>query len=251
MKISIIIPTFNSSETIQDTINSVISQNFKNYEIIVVDNNSKDKTIEIIQKNRLIDIKFIIENDNGIYDAINKGIKLSTGKIISLLHSNDIYYDNKVLDNVVNAFTTYETMIVYGDLLYVKKNNIDSVLRFWKPKSFVNRSFLKGWHPPHSSFFVQKELFNKYGFYKTNIGNSADVELMYRFLEINNISSTYINYIFVKMRYGGKSNKTFIAILKQNMEIIRFLGINKNYYKILFFFMYKLINRLKQFFVRP
>jgi glycosyltransferase involved in cell wall biosynthesis len=251
MKISIIIPTFNSSETIQDTINSVISQNFKNYEIIVVDNNSKDKTIEIIQKNRLIDIKFIIENDNGIYDAINKGIKLSTGKIISLLHSNDIYYGNKVLDNVVNAFTIYETKIVYGDLLYVKKNNIDSVLRFWKPKSFVNGSFLKGWHPPHSSFFVQKELFNKYGFYKTTIGNSADVELMYRFLEINNISSTYINYIFVKMRYGGKSNKTFIAILKQNIEIIRFLGINKNYYKILFFFMYKLINRLKQFFVRP
>jgi glycosyltransferase involved in cell wall biosynthesis len=251
MKISIIIPTFNSSETIQDTINSVISQNFKNYEIIVVDNNSKDKTIEIIQKNRLLDIKFIIENDNGIYDAINKGIKLSTGKIISLLHSNDIYYDNKVLDNVVNAFTAYKTKIVYGDLLYVKKNNIDSVLRFWKPKSFVNGSFLKGWHPPHSSFFVQKELFNECGFYKTTIGNSADVELMYRFLEINNISSTYINYIFVKMRYGGKSNKTFSAILKQNIEIIRFLGINKSYYKILFFFMHKLINRLKQFLVRP
>ena len=99
MKISIIIPTFNSSETIQDTINSVIFQNFKNYEIIIVDNNSKDKTIEIIKKNRLIDIKFIIEKDNGVYDAINKGIKLSTGKIISLLHSDDIYYDNKVLDN--------------------------------------------------------------------------------------------------------------------------------------------------------
>jgi glycosyltransferase involved in cell wall biosynthesis len=251
MKISIIIPTFDSSETIQDTINSVISQNFKNYEIIIVDNNSKDKTIEIIQKNKLIDIKFIIENDNGIYDAINKGIKLSTGKIISLLHSDDIYYDNKVLDNVVNAFTAYETKIVYGDLLYVKKNNIDSVLRFWKSKSFVNGSFLKGWHPPHSSFFVQKELFNKYGFYKTTIGNSADVELMYRFLEINNIYSTYINYIFVKMRYGGKSNKTFSAIFKQNIEIIRFLGINKSYYKIFFFFMHKLINRLKQFLVRP
>ena len=108
MKISIIIPTFNSSETIQDTINSIVSQNFKNYEIIVVDKNSKDKTIEIIKKNRLIDIKFIIENDNGIYDAINKGIKLSNGKIISLLHSDDVYYDNKVLDNVVKAFTTYD-----------------------------------------------------------------------------------------------------------------------------------------------
>ena len=121
MKISIIIPTFNSSETIQDTINSVIFQNFRNYEIIIVDNNSKDKTIEIIKKNRLIDIKFIIEKDNGVYDAINKGIKLSTGKIISLLHSDDIYYDNKVLDNVVTAFATYETNIVYGNLLYVKK----------------------------------------------------------------------------------------------------------------------------------
>lgn len=250
MKISIIIPTFNSSETIQDTINSVIFQNFKNYEIIIVDNNSKDKTIEIIKKNRLIDIKFIIEKDKGVYDAINKGIKLSTGKIISLLHSDDIYYDNKVLDNVVTAFATYETNIVYGNLLYVKKNNIDSVLRFWKPKSFIKGSFLKGWHPPHPSFFVQKELFSKYGFYKTTIGNSADVELMYRFLEINNIYSTYINYIFVKMRYGGKSNKKFNAILKQNIEIIRFLGINNNYYKIFFFFIHKLINRLKQFLVR-
>ena len=251
MKISIIIPTFNSSETIQETINSVILQNFKNYEIIIVDNNSKDKTIEIIKNNRLIDVKFIIEKDNGVYDAINKGIKLSTGKIISLLHSDDIYYDNKVLDNVVTAFATYETNIVYGDLLYVKKNNIDSVLRFWKPKSFIKGSFLKGWHPPHPSFFVQKELFIKYGFYKTTIGNSADVELMYRFLEINNIYSTYINYIFVKMRYGGKSNKKFNAILKQNIEIIKFLGINNNYYKIFFFFIHKLINRLKQFLVRP
>jgi glycosyltransferase len=251
MKVSIIIPTFNSSQTIQDTINSVTSQNFKNYEIIIVDNNSKDKTIEIIKKNKLKDIKFIIENDGGVYDAINKGIKLSTGKIISILHSDDIYYNNKVLDNVVHAFTVHETNIVYGDLLYVKKSNVDSILRFWEPKSFIKGSFLKGWHPPHPSFFVKKELFNKYGFYKTNIGNSADVELMYRFLEINNIYSIYLNYILVRMRYGGKSNKSFSSILKQNIQIIRFLRINKNYYKVTIFFMYKLINRFKQFFVRP
>lgn len=250
MKISIIIPTFNSSETIQDTINSVILQNFQNYEVIVIDNKSKDKTIEIIKKNKLKDIKFIIKKDKGIYDAINKGIKLSTGKIISVLHSDDIYYDNKVLEKVVKSFTIYKTQIIYGDLLYVKKKNLDLVIRFWKPKSFIKGSFLKGWHPPHPSFFVKKELFNKYGFYKTNIGNSADVELMYRFLEINCICSTYINYIFVKMRYGGISNKTFSSILKQNMQIIKFLGLNKNYHKIAIFFIFKIINRYKQFLIK-
>jgi glycosyltransferase len=250
MKTSIIIPTFNSSETIQDTINSIIFQKYKNYEVIIIDNISKDKTIDIIKKNKLKNIKFIIKKDKGIYDAINKGIKLSTGKIISILHSDDVYYDDKVLEKVVKSFIMYKTKIIYGNLLYVKKKNLNSVIRFWKPKSFIKGNFLKGWHPPHPSFFVKKELFNKYGFYKTNIGNSADVELMYRFLETNDICNAYINYIFVKMRYGGISNKRFSSILKQNIQIIKFLGLNKDYYKIAFFLIFKIINRLKQFLIK-
>ena len=109
-------------------------QNFQNYEVIIIDNKSIDQTIEIIKKKKLKNIKFIIKKDRGIYDAINKGIKLSTGKIISVLHSDDIYYDNKVLKKVVKSFIIYKTKIIYGDLLYVKKKNLDSVfaqLKIW------------------------------------------------------------------------------------------------------------------------
>jgi len=251
MKISIIIPTFNSSKTIESNIRSIVYQNFKNYEVIVVDNQSNDNTIKIIKNSSLMNVKFIIEKDFGVYDAINKGIKQSNGEVISLLHSDDIYYDEKVLSKVENAFSSNNTSIVYGDLVYVKKNNLSTILRYWRSNSFNSGNFLKGWHPPHPSFFVKKKLFNKFGFYKIDIGNAADVELMYRFLQLYKINSIHINSILVKMRYGGQSNKKLITIIKQNFQIVRFLGINHNYYKMFLFFMYKLTNRLKQFYARP
>lgn len=251
MKFSILIPTFNSSRTIQDSINSILFQSFKNYEIIIIDNLSSDETIKVIRKNNLENIKYIIEKDNGIFDAINKGIKLSSGEIISLLHSDDVYYDSEVLQNVYDVFKANKISIVYGDLVYVKKNNLKSILRYWKSKSFTHGDFLKGWHPPHPSFFVKKILFQKYNLYENNIGNAADVELMYRFLEKNNINFFYLNKILVKMRYGGKSNKNIISIVNQNRKIIKFLGIENNYCKIFRFFAYKLLNRLSQFIFRP
>ena len=251
MKFSILIPTFNSSRTIQDSINSILFQSLKNYEIIIIDNLSSDETIKVIRKNNLENIKYIIEKDNGIFDAINKGIKLSSGEIISLLHSDDVYYDNEVLQNVFNAFETNKINIVYGDLVYVKKNDLKSILRYWKSKSFIHGDFLKGWHPPHPSFFVKKFLFKKYNVYESSIGNAADVELMYRFLEINKINFFYLNKILIKMRYGGKSNKKIISIVNQNRQIIKFLGIDKNYYKIFRFFAHKLLDRFVQFISRP
>lgn len=251
MMFSILIPTFNSSKTIQDTINSITLQKFTNYEIIVIDNNSTDHTIQILKKNKLPNIKFIIEKDEGIYDAINKGILNARGDIISLLHSNDVYYNSCVLENISEIFNYEKADIVYGDLIYVKKNNLNKIIRYWKCSSFYPGRFLKGWHPPHPTFFVKKKIYNKYGLYKSNIGNSADVELMYRFLEINKISSFYINKILVKMRYGGKSNKKISSILSQNLAIVNFLGINKSLIKVLLFFFYKIINRSKQFYHRP
>lgn len=251
MKISIIVPTFNSSTTIQDNLDSIIVQKINNYEILIIDNESTDDTIEIVKKNNLPNVKYIVEKDRGIFDAINKGIKISSGDIISVLHSDDIYYDNGVLEKVTHAFLSYNKNIVYGDLLYVKKNNLNSILRYWKSNPFKDGNFYRGWHPPHPSFFAKKSLFEIYGNYKNEIGNCADVELMYRFLQKNKIDFSYINSIFVKMRYGGKSNKKFTSIIEQNKQIIKFLQINKNYYKIITFVMYKTINRILQFFVRP
>ena len=251
MLISIIIPTFNSSQTIQSNLDSIKKQTYLNYEIVVIDNNSTDDTIKLIKKNNFKNIKTIIEKDSGIYDAVNKGILNSTGDLVSILHSDDIYNHNDVLKNVVNAFSQKKNVeIVYGDLVYVKNDDINSVLRYWKPGKFKNDLFLKGWHPPHPSFFAKKRLFNSYGLYNSKIGNSADVELMHRFMQIFKINFYYLNETLVKMRYGGKSNSNIMSIIRQNLEIIKFLNIQNSLYKIIIFFLYKFIDRLKQFIVK-
>ena len=251
MLISIIIPTFNSSQTIQNNLDSIKKQTYLNYEIVVIDNNSTDDTITLIKKNNFKNIKTIIEKDSGIYDAVNKGILNSTGDLVSILHSDDIYNHNDVLKNVVNAFNQKKNVeIVYGDLVYVKNDDINSVLRYWKPGKFKNDLFLKGWHPPHPSFFAKKRLFDSYGLYNSKIGNSADVELMHRFMQIFKINFYYLNETLVKMRYGGKSNKNIMSIIRQNLEIIKFLNIQNSLYKIIIFFSYKFIDRLKQFIVK-
>ena len=251
MLISIIIPTFNSSQTIQNNLDSIKKQTYLNYEIVVIDNNSTDDTITLIKKNNFKNIKTIIEKDSGIYDAVNKGILNSTGDLVSILHSDDIYNHNDVLKNVVNAFSQKKNVeIVYGDLVYVKNDDINSVLRYWKPGKFKNDLFLKGWHPPHPSFFAKKRLFNSYGLYNSKIGNSADVELMHRFMQIFKINFYYLNETLVKMRYGGKSNRNITSIIRQNLEIIKFLNIQNSLYKIIIFFSYKFIDRLKQFIVK-
>jgi len=251
MLISIIIPTFNSSQTIQNNLDSIKKQTYLNYEIVVIDNNSTDDTITLIKKNNFKNIKTIIEKDSGIYDAVNKGILNSTGDLVSILHSDDIYNHNDVLKNVVNAFNQKKNVeIVYGDLVYVKNDDINSVLRYWKPGKFKNDLFLKGWHPPHPSFFAKKRLFDSYGLYNSKIGNSADVELMHRFMQIFKINFYYLNETLVKMRYGGKSNSNIMSIIRQNLEIIKFLNIQNSLYKIIIFFSYKFIDRLKQFIVK-
>ena len=251
MFISVIIPTFNSSQTIQSNINSIKKQTYENFEIIIIDNHSTDETINIIKKNNLKNIKIIIEKDSGIFDAINKGILKSKGDLISILHSDDIYNHKNVLKNVVEAFNKKKgTEVVYGDLVYVKNKDINSVLRYWRPGEFKKKLFLKGWHPPHPSFFAKKKLFNSYGLYNTKIGNSADVELMHRFMEVFEVNFYYLNETLVKMRYGGKSNKNIASIIVQNLEIIKFLNIKNNLYKIMIFFLYKFMNRVTQFVIK-
>ena len=251
MNFSIIIPTFNSAKTIQTNLDSIKEQSFKDFQLIVIDNNSTDETIEIIKKNNFLNIKFLIEKDFGIFDAINKGIKLSDNELISVLHSDDIYNHKNVLKNVVEAFNKKKgTEVVYGDLVYVKNKDINSVLRYWRPGEFKKKLFLKGWHPPHPSFFAKKKLFNSYGLYNTKIGNSADVELMHRFMEVFEVNFYYLNETLVKMRYGGKSNKNIASIIVQNLEIIKFLNIKNNLYKIMIFFLYKFMNRVTQFVIK-
>jgi len=251
IKVSIITPTFNSEKTISNNLESVFKQNYKNWELIILDNLSKDQTLNIIKNYDKKKIKVFSGKDRGIYDAINKGIKIARGDIISILHSDDFYYNKSSLLNIVNAFNQSQVDIVYGNLIYVKKQNVKNVLRFWKSRPFKKGDFNIGWSPAHPSFIVKKNIYKKLGNYKINIGNASDFELMYRFLEKNNVKNKYINKTLVTMRYGGSSNKTIYNILNQNLRIIRVLNINFNILKLCNFLFSKLFERLSQFIQRP
>lgn len=245
-KITVITPTFNSANTILANLASVKNQKYKNLEHIIIDNKSVDGTLNLIKKHNDKRIKIVSEKDNGIYDAINKGIKLAKGEIISILHSDDKYYNNHTLLNIINNFEDRNIDIIYGDLLYTKKNNLNKIIRYWKSTNYIQGMFFKGWSPPHPSFFVKKKIHQKFGLYSTKIGNSADIELMYRFLELKKVNSKYINKILIKMRYGGQSNKNFFEILKQNFQILNFLNL-KNPISVIKFIYFKFINRALQF----
>ena len=246
LKVSVVIVTFNSGATVKHTIQSVLSQSYKNWEIIVIDNKSNDHTLRIIRSFKNDKIRIFCSKDKGIYDAINKGILSSTGDIISILHSDDFYNHNNVLSNIVKKFLNSMISIVHGNLFYIKKNNKHKIYRAWTGKKYVKKDFLSGLSPPHPSFFVRKKTYQNYGLYKINIGNSADVELMYRYLIKYNLRNLYVDNFFVRMRMGGASNKNIINIFNQNLKILKFLKINRNPLKITRFFIYKFLDRAKQ-----
>ena len=251
IKVSIITPTFNSGSTISSNLESVFKQSYKNWELIIVDNLSQDQTLNIIKRYDKKKIRVFSGKDRGIYDAINKGIKTAQGSIISILHSDDFYYNKSSLLNIVNTFNQSQVDVVYGNLIYVKKRNTNNILRFWKSRQFKKGDFNKGWSPAHPSFFVKKNIYKKLGNYRINMGNASDFELMYRFLEKNDVKNKYINKTLVTMRYGGSSNKTIYNILSQNLRIIRVLNINFNILKLCNFLFSKLFERLSQFIKRP
>lgn len=246
MKITIVTATYNSEKFIKSNIESINNQTFQNYEHLIIDNMSKDNTLKI-SKQYGTKLRIISEKDSGIYDAFNKGIQKSRGDIISILSSDDFFTDKNVLKEVINIFENNDVDIVYGDLLYVARSDKTKIIRFWKSNSFIPNSFKTGWSPPHPTFFVKKKIYKKFGFYKLNYGNASDIELMYRFLQKKKLNSYYLNKILVTMRYGGKSNRNILEILKQNLTILKILNFRLNFFLILKFFICKIYNRLKQF----
>ncbi|MBK8846656.1 MAG: glycosyltransferase [Bacteroidetes bacterium] len=218
LKISIITIAFNSAETIEDTINSVISQDYPHIEYIVVDGKSTDGTVAIINKYTNSITKFISEKDKGLYDALNKGIKLSTGDIVGILHSDDLFFDNQVISKVEKAFSENNIDSLYANLIFVDRFNISNTKRVWRAGVYHKGAFRRGWMPPHPTFFVKTKLFQKLGFYRTDLRFSADYELMLRFIHKNNVSTYYLNEFIVKMRLGGISNTDILSKLKAHKE---------------------------------
>ncbi|MEI8141450.1 MAG: glycosyltransferase family 2 protein [Chitinophagia bacterium] len=234
MKVSIITVCFNSEKTIERTINSVLSQNYSNIEYIIVDGDSKDSTIQIIEKYKNSIQKLVSEKDDGIYDAINKGISISTGDIVGILNSDDIFSNQNIITDVAKLFIEKPQLdSIIGNIAFI--NDKEKIVRVYNSKSWRPNRFEYGFMPPHPSFYCKRELFHKFGGYKKDYKIAADYELLIRFLKIHQISYYQLNTIMVYMNLGGVSTNGFKSTFLLNHEVKRAClenGLSTNYLKL-------------------
>lgn len=217
MKISIVTPAFNSAATIRDTLDSISQQDYPNFEHLIVDGGSKDETLKIVDEYPHVS-KVISEPDKGLYDAMNKGVKMAAGEVVVVLNSDDFYTHPQVLSRVAARLEETRADTLYSDLEYVHPENIGRVVRHWKAGAFRPEKFRRGWMPPHPTFFVRRHLYDQFGFFDLSLRFSADYELMLRFLLKNKVSTCYLPEVTVRMRAGGASNANWRNRFRANLE---------------------------------
>lgn len=248
MKISIITVVYNNEKTILDSIQSIQNQSYKNIEHIIIDGGSTDNTLKIIKQNLDANSILISEKDNGLYDAMNKGIKIATGTLIGILNSDDIYNNCNTVELVVKEFISDpELKILYGDLVYVKEDNTNDQVRFWKSNNITYKYFENGYVPPHPTLFLTKDVYNAVGFFDLRFKLAADYEFIIRLFMKHSFKYLYIPIVLVRMRLGGVTNKRYLNILKQNIEILKAWKVNDLDISFLFIFR-RLFIKLKQYF---
>ena len=260
MKISIITVCYNSEKTIEETIKSVLLQAYDNYEYLIIDGKSKDNTLDIVKKYEKKfkgKLKYISEKDNGLYDAMNKGIKMATGDVIGIINSDDILANEKVFEKINNAFINNECDAVYSDLVFLDEETMTIPTR-----NFIAHKYSKrmGWHPPHPTLYLKKEVYDEVGYFNTNYRIAADLDIMMRIIH-KDYKFYYIKEYLVKMRSGGVSTNGLKGYLKNLKEanvvlrknnvkfayIVNFFRIFKTFKQGLSakFFRTKIIQRLK------
>jgi glycosyltransferase involved in cell wall biosynthesis len=221
MKITLITVTYNSIKTIRHTIESVLNQTYPNIEYIIIDGKSTDNTLDIIKEYEpKFDgrMKWISEPDEGIYDAMNKGIRMATGDLVGILNSDDFYSHNNVISDVINHFHNTICEVVYGDIVYINSIDTNKIVRYWKAGEYRENLFKWGWMPPHPSLFVKKYIYEKYGHFNRNLGSSSDYEFMLRIIHKEKVKIAYLSEILVKMRLGGQSNASIKNRIRANNE---------------------------------
>lgn len=250
MKISIVTATYNSGRTIRDTIESVLHQTYKDYEYIIVDGCSRDDTLDVVKQyipqfdGRM---RYVSEPDKGIYDAMSKGFKMSKGDVLMLINSDDLFARNDALELVVKTFETHpDTNGVYADLYYVSQNNTDNIVRVWKTGE--QKPMRRGWLPAHPTFYVKREVYEKYGYFNLSYPLAADFELMLRFIERYGIKLTYLPQYLVKMRLGGATSKNIQNIYRQDVETLRAFKENGLPGGNITYLIWRYIPKFKQFF---
>ncbi len=247
MKISIITASFNSGQTIEQTIKSVLDQTGVYLEYIIIDGGSKDGTLEIINKYKDRITKIVSEPDKGIYDAMNKGVGLATGDVVGIINSDDFYFNSDVLSSAAGEFERTGVDAVYGNIVYVDRENIKKQVRIWEAGEYKESKLKSGWIMPHPAFFVRRECYEKWGGFNLDFKIAADYELMLRFLK-NSLRVSYLQKTLVCMREGGYS----ASGLKRRVEGWRELkkAWTENGLVVPMFFIFRrIISKIKQYFV--
>ena len=228
--------------TIKATLDSVINQTYKNIEHIVIDASSNDNTVKICKSYSHL-FKLISEKDKGVYDAFNKGLKIATGDIIGFLNSDDTFYDQNSLGQIINGFDE-DTDAVFGNLQFY--NNRNNIVRKWVSKPFEKGMFKKAWMPPHPTFYCKKKIYVKYGNYNDSFKIAGDFELMLRFFECYDINAKFLNQNLIKMKAGGISNSGLVSkiqILKEEFQSFKINKVSVNR----FLYIFSKILKIKEF----
>lgn len=246
MKVSIITATYNSAATLEDTIKSVLQQTYSNIEYIIIDGASKDNTLDIVKQyepqfgERL---KWLSENDSGIYDAMNKGIKMATGEIVGILNSDDYFTSPDVIERMVATFDDQSLDAVYGDIHFIRDGKPEKCVRYYSSKRFRPFWLRFGFMPAHPSFYCRREVFEKAGLYKIDYKIGSDYEMMVRLFMVHKIRAKYLPLDFVTMRTGGASTrnvKSRLQLIKDDVRGCRENGFYTNPLMISMKYLYKI-----------
>ena len=244
MTFSIITVVYNNVKFIEDCIKSVISQSYPEIEYIIIDGDSNDGTLDVIERYRNRISTIVSEKDNGPYDAMNKGLKLARGDIISFLHSDDIYANNGIVSHIAGIFKTHNVESIYGDLVYVNKNNLDKIIRCWKSGGYSIKKIKMGWMLPHPAFFAKKTIYERCGYFNSSFKIAADYEFTLKLLYKHKVPVFYSPEILVKMRWGGVSNKNIVVKTVEDYKACRIYGLGVSTV------IMKNIRKMPQFFIR-
>lgn len=251
MKVSIITATWNSDKTLRDTFESVLKQSYTKIEYIVIDGASKDKTTDLIKEYEPLfegRLKWISEKDKGIYDAMNKGIRMATGDVVGILNSDDFFTSNDVIEKVVAGFTK-DTDAVYGDIHFVNPDNLQRCVRYYSSKIFKRSLMKMGFIPAHPSFYCRKECFEKFGYYKTDYKIAADFDLLLRFIYVHQIRIKYLPVDMVTMRLGGASTdgwKSRLVMMNEHLRSFKENGVKTNRFWLSLRYFYKITEYIRK-----
>jgi glycosyltransferase len=246
LTVSIITSFFNNEASIQEAIDSVASQSYPHIEYIVIDGNSQDNTNAIIQANQNKITQYISEPDTGIYDGLNKGFAMASGDIVGLLHSDDVFASDTIVEEIAAVFKQNPNInILYGDLLYTDKSG-EKTVRYWKSKTFKPSMIYQGWMPAHPTLFAKKELYDRVGLFDTQFKIAADYDLILRLFLQKDIKTSYLPKVITKMRLGGASNRSLKNIIQKTTEDIN--ALRKNRLPFIKAILYKNFSKISQFF---